>query len=175
MNKEFMEIVLGLWDTYEDDAFIRDKERGIFLNPYKMHKVNYRGEYFSVEGPLNLSRSVQGRPVLYTAGMSQKFIDCATSYTDGVFTHGNTMEEAKGIADELRRQLVLKGRRPEDFIVSVSQNPIVGRTEKEAQENTWNLHSFLPETACLCHYFLVQPKRLPTRCSIGTSREQWIC
>jgi hypothetical protein len=51
--------------------------------------------------------------------MSQKFIDHATSYTDGVFTHGNTMEEAKGIADELRRQLVLKGRRPEDFIVSV--------------------------------------------------------
>ena len=147
MNKEFMEIVLGLWDTYEDDAFIRDKERGIFLNPYKMHKVNYRGEYFSVEGPLNLSRSVQGRPVLYTAGMSQKFIDHATSYTDGVFTHGNTLEEAKGIADELRRQLVLKGRRPEDFIVSISQNPIVGRTEKEAQEKYMELAQFTPRNS----------------------------
>jgi hypothetical protein len=60
-----------------------------------------------------------GEQGLYTAGMSQKFIDHATSYTDGVFNHGNTMEEAKRIADELKRQLVLKGRRPEDFIVSV--------------------------------------------------------
>jgi FMN-dependent oxidoreductase (nitrilotriacetate monooxygenase family) len=144
MNKEFMEIVLGLWDTYEDDAFIRDKESGLFLNPRKMHKVNYRGKYFSVEGPLNLSRSVQGRPVLYTAGMSQKFIDHATSYTDGVFTHGNTVEEAAAIADELRRQLVLKGRRPQDFIISVSQNPIVGRTEQEAREKYMELLQLIP-------------------------------
>jgi alkanesulfonate monooxygenase SsuD/methylene tetrahydromethanopterin reductase-like flavin-dependent oxidoreductase (luciferase family) len=107
--------------------------------------------------------------------MSRKFIDHATSYTNGVFTHGNTMEEAKGVADELRRQLALKGRRPEDFIISLLQNPIVGRTEKEAQEKYMELAQFTPETACLCHYFLVQPKRLPTRCSIGTSREQWIC
>jgi FMN-dependent oxidoreductase (nitrilotriacetate monooxygenase family) len=144
MNKEFMEIVLGLWDSYEDDAFIRDKENGIFLAPQKMHRVNYRGKYFQVDGPLNLSRSVQGRPVLYTAGMSQKFIDHATSYTDGVFTHGNTVEEAVAIADELRRQLVLKGRRPEDFIVSISQNPIVGRTELEAQEKYMELLGLIP-------------------------------
>lgn len=144
MNKEFMEILLGLWDTYEDDAFIRDKESGLFLNPRKMHKVNYRGKYFSVEGPLNLSRSVQGRPVLYTAGVSQKFMDHATSYTDGVFTHGNSAEEAAAIANELRRQLVQKGRRPEDFIVSVSQNPIVGRTEQEAREKYMELLHFIP-------------------------------
>ena len=142
-----MEIVLGLWDTYEDDAFIRDKETGLFLNPVKMHKVNYRGEYFAVEGPLNLSRSVQGRPVLYTAGMSPKFIDHATSYTDGVFTHGNTVEEAVVIADELRRQLILKGRRPEDFIISVSQNPIVGRTEQEAREKYLELLQLIPQNS----------------------------
>ena len=144
MNKEFMEILLGLWDTYEDDAFIRDKESGFFMNPRKMHKVNYRGKYFSVEGPLNLSRSIQGRPVLYTAGMSQKFIDHATTYTDGVFTHGNTVEEAAAIAKELRRQVVQKGRRPEDFIVAVSQNPIVGRTEQEAREKYMELLQLIP-------------------------------
>jgi len=147
MNKEFMEIVLGLWDTYEDDAFIRDKERGIFLNPTKMHKVNYHGEYFSVEGPLNLSRSIQGRPVLYTAGMSAKFIDHATSYTDGAFTHGNTLEDTVAIANELRRQLVKKGRRPEDFIVAVSQNPIVGRTEQEAREKYMELLRLFPQNS----------------------------
>jgi alkanesulfonate monooxygenase SsuD/methylene tetrahydromethanopterin reductase-like flavin-dependent oxidoreductase (luciferase family) len=106
MNKEFMEILLGLWDTYEDDAFIRDKESGLFLNPRKMHKVNYRGKYFSVEGPLNLSRSIQGRPVLYTAGMSKTIMDHATSYTDGVFTFGSTLEETLSIARALRLQLV---------------------------------------------------------------------
>jgi hypothetical protein len=160
MNKEFMEIVLGLWDTYEDDAFIRDKKRVIFLNSYKMHKVDYRGKYFSLEGLLNLS-----------PGVSPKFMDRATTYTDDVFKHDNTMEEAKGIADELRRLLVLK---TEDFIVSLSHNPIVGRIKRKPRKNTWNWHRLLPKTACLCHYFMVQPKRLPTRCSNGTSPEQWI-
>jgi alkanesulfonate monooxygenase SsuD/methylene tetrahydromethanopterin reductase-like flavin-dependent oxidoreductase (luciferase family) len=136
-----------LWDTYEDDAFIRDKESGVFLDPRKMHRVDYRGKYFQVEGPLNLSRSVQGRPVLYTAGTSQTFMDHATSYTDGVFTHGNTLEETVAIAQELRRRLIEKGRRPEDFIVSVSQNPIVGRTDQEALEKYLELLRLIPKNS----------------------------
>lgn len=134
MNKEFMEILIGLWDTYEDDAFIRDKENGIFLNHRKMHKINYRGDYFSVEGPLNLSRSVQGRPVLYTAGVSEKFMDHATSYTDGAFTHGESMEAMVTVSNRIRQKLIQKGRRPEDFIIAMSQNPIVGKTDQEAVE-----------------------------------------
>lgn len=167
MNKEFMEIVMGLWDTYEDDAFIRDKENGIFLNPGKMHKVNYRGKYFSVEGPLNLSRSVQGRPVLYTAGMSQKFIDHATSYTDGVFTHGNTLEEMVAMANELRRQLVEKNRRPEDFIISISQNPIVGRTEQEAQEKYLELLRLIPNNS------LARPLFFGSAEKVANQVQQW--
>ncbi len=147
MNKEFMEIVLGLWDTYEDDAFIRDKRSGIFLNPYKMHKVNYSGKYFSVEGPLNISRSMQGRPVLYTAGTSYTFMEHATSYTDGVFTHGSTLQESVAIAHELRRLLIEKGRRPDDFIISQSQNPIVGRTEQEARDKYLELANLLPNSS----------------------------
>lgn len=134
MNKEFLEILIGLWDTYEDDAFIRDKENGIFINHRKMHNVNYRGEYFSVDGPLNLSRSVQGRPVLYTAGTSEKFMEHASSYTDGAFTYGATMEDTVAISEKIREKLKSKGRRPEDFIVAISQNPIVGRTDQEAAE-----------------------------------------
>jgi alkanesulfonate monooxygenase SsuD/methylene tetrahydromethanopterin reductase-like flavin-dependent oxidoreductase (luciferase family) len=76
--------------------------------------------------------------------MSQKFIDHATTYTDGVFTHANTLDEAVAIADELRRQLVQKGRRREDFIISMSQNPIVGRTEEEAREKYIELSRFIP-------------------------------
>jgi FMN-dependent oxidoreductase (nitrilotriacetate monooxygenase family) len=147
MQKEFLEILLGLWDTYEDDAFIRDKKSGVYLNPSKMHTVNYRGEYFSVDGPLNISRSVQGRPVLYTAGRSATLFDHATSYTDGVVTHANTLEETVAIANEVRRSLIEKGRRPEDFILSVSQNPIVGRTEQEAQEKYMELLRFTPKNS----------------------------
>ncbi|OLY91150.1 FMN-dependent oxidoreductase, nitrilotriacetate monooxygenase family [Cnuella takakiae] len=147
MQKEFSEILLGLWDTYEDDAFIRDKESGVYLNPYKMHTVDYRGEYFSVDGPLNISRSVQGRPVLYTAGTSPTLFDHATRYTDGVFTHGSTLQEAVLIANEIRRRLIEKNRRPEDFIVSISQNPIVGKTEQEAQEKYLALLRYIPKNS----------------------------
>jgi len=147
MNKEFIEIVLGLWDTYEDDAFIRNKERGIFLNHHKMHNINYRGDYFSVEGPLNISRSVQGRPVLYTAGTSENFMDIATSYTDGVFTHGYDLEDTVNLADRIRQKLIAKQRRPEDFIISISQNPIVGETEKDAIDKYMELMQLSPKNS----------------------------
>lgn len=147
MQKEFMEILLGLWDTYEDDAFIRDKENGVYLNPYKMHNVNYRGNYFSVDGPLNISRSVQGRPVLYTAGTSANFIENATSYTDGAFIFGNSLQETLAIANKVRSRLVEKGRRPEDFIVTTQQNPIVGRTKKEAQDKYLELMKLRPNNS----------------------------
>lgn len=144
MHKEFLEILLGLWDTYEDDAFIREKESGLFLNPRKMHPINYKGKYFSVDGPLNLSRSVQGRPVLYTAGGSPTFINIAATYTDGAFIVGSTMEEALYTANALREKLVEKGRSPEDYVVAVSQNPIVGRTKTEAEQKYMELASLAP-------------------------------
>lgn len=147
MNKEFIEIVLGLWDTYEDDAFIRDKESGIFLNHHKMHHVNYRGDYFSVEGPLNISRSVQGRPVLYTAGTSENFMEIATSYTDGVFTYGYDWEDTSALANRIRQKLIAKQRRPEDFIISISQNPIVGETEKDAIDKYMELMLLNPRNS----------------------------
>jgi FMN-dependent oxidoreductase (nitrilotriacetate monooxygenase family) len=131
MHKEFL---IGLWDTYEDDAFPRDKQSGVFLSRHKMHTLDYRGKYFSVDGPLNLSRSVQGRPVLYMAGSSSTFIAIATSYTDGAFIHGNTLEETLFTAEGLKAKLIEKGRRPEDFVLTTSQNPIVGRTDAEAYE-----------------------------------------
>ncbi|WP_228374673.1 LLM class flavin-dependent oxidoreductase [Chryseobacterium sp. FH1] len=147
MNREFIEIVLGLWDTYEDDAFIRDKERGIFLNHHKMHNINYRGDYFSVEGPLNISRSVQGRPVLYTAGTSENFMEIATSYTDGVFTYGYDWEDTSALANRIRQKFVAKQRRPEDFIISISQNPIVGETEKDAIDKYMELMQLSPRNS----------------------------
>lgn len=147
MQKEFMEILLGLWDTYEDDAFVRDKESALYLNPYKMHTVNYKGKYFSVDGPLNISRSIQGRPVLYTAGTSDNFIENATNYTDGAFIFGNSLQETVAIANKLKNRLIEKERRPEDFILATQQNPIVGRTDKEAQDKYLELMKLIPNNS----------------------------
>jgi len=160
MNKEFIEIVIGLWDTYEDDAFLRDKENGIFLDPRKMHNVNYRGDYFSVDGPLNLSRSIQGRPVLYTAGVSEKFIEHATSYTDGAFTHGDSLEAMVNISNRMREKLKKKGRRPEDFIIAMSQNPIVGKTDQEALEKYRELLELHPYNSLPRPLFFGSAKRV---------------
>jgi FMN-dependent oxidoreductase (nitrilotriacetate monooxygenase family) len=160
MNKEFMEILIGLWDTYEDDAFIRNKERGLYLNPNKMHTLNYRGKYFSVDGPLNLSRSVQGRPVLYTAGSSATFMDHASSYTDGAFIHDETMEDTMQVANGIRDRLIAKGRRPEDFIVITSQNPIVGRTDEEAVAKYKELLSFHPRNSLPAPLFFGSAERV---------------
>lgn len=167
MNKEFMEIVLGLWDTYEEDAFIRNKENGVYLNHYKMHNINYRGKYFSVEGPLNLSRSVQGRPVMYTAGMSDTFIENATSFADGVFMYGQTMEDTVHVANKIRLKLVEKGRRPEDFIIAISQNPIVGKTEQEAVEKYVELMKLSPQNS------LPKPQFFGSAEMVADQVQQW--
>ena len=144
MQKEFIEILLGLWDSYEDDAFIRDKANGIYLDSQKMHALKYRGKYFSVDGPLNLSRSIQGRPVLFTAGSSLNFIENSAKYTDSGFIFGPSLEYAKEIATELREQAILEGRSVEDFIVATSQTPIVGKTEAEAEEKFQEMQSLMP-------------------------------
>ena len=167
MNKEFIEIVLGLWDTYEDDTFIRDKQRGIFFNHNKMHNINYRGDYFSVDGPLNISRSVQGRPVLYTAGTSENFIEIATSYTDGVFTHASDLHDMIALAGRIRASLLHKGRRPEDFIISISQNPIVGKTEKDAIDKYMELMSLSPRNS------LPRPQFFGSAEQVAHKVQQW--
>ena len=145
MQKEFMEILLGLWDSYEDDAFIRDKANGIYLNPQKMHPLNYRGNYFSVDGPLNLSRSIQGRPVLFTAGSSSNFMENAAKYTDGAFISGQSLDYSKEMTTEIKKRVALEGRSPEDFIVAVSQQVLVGKTEKEAEEKFREMESLIPQ------------------------------
>lgn len=167
MQKEFMEIVLGLWDTYEDDAFIRDKASGVFLDTNKMHALNYRGNYFSVDGPLSISRSVQGRPVLYTAGTSTNMMENAAKYTDGALIHNNTLIEGVRMAAELKRRVAAEGRLPEDFIVAVVENPIVGRTEKEAEEKFRELESLMPG------YRIPKPRLFGSAEKVADEVQEW--
>lgn len=144
MQNEFLEVVKGLWDSYEEDAFIRDKKSGVFHDPQKMHALNYRGNYFSVDGPLNISPSRQGRPVIFQAGTSSDLMNIASKHADGIFTGFEELEDAKAFSKELKRRVRLEGRSPDDFLIMPGHNPIVGRTEKEAEEKFQELQSLMP-------------------------------
>ncbi len=167
MKKEFLEIVEGLWDSYEDDAFIRDKESGVFLDPRKMHALNYRGNYFSVDGPLNISRSRQGRPVIFQAGTSPDFMNLASKHADGVFLPADSLETAKAFSQELKRRVELEGRSFDDFLLTISHNPIVGRTEKEAEEKYQELQALMPI------YRIPKPKFFGSAEKVADQIQQW--
>ncbi|WP_145148323.1 NtaA/DmoA family FMN-dependent monooxygenase [Paenibacillus xylanexedens] len=167
MKKEFLEIVEGLWDSYEDDAFTRDKQSGIFFNPKKMHALNFKGDYFSVDGPLNISRSRQGRPVIFQAGSSSDFMNIAAKHADGVFLPSDDLEDAKAFSHEVKRRVASEGRSPDDFIITLSHNPIVGRTEREAEEKFQELESLMPG------YRIPKPKFFGSAEKVADQIEQW--
>ena len=98
---EFAEVVQGLWDSWDEDAFIRDKDSGVFYDTKKMHVLNHKGKHFQVRGPLNVAPSPQGRPVLVQAGASGTGRDVAARLAEIVFTAQTTFEQAQGI---LRRR-----------------------------------------------------------------------
>ncbi|MEI9930279.1 MAG: LLM class flavin-dependent oxidoreductase [Rhizomicrobium sp.] len=92
---EYLDVVQGLWDSWEDDALVRNKETGQFLDSAKLHSLNHSGEFFSVKGPLNISRSRQGQPVIFQAGASEDGKNFAAKRSDAIFVAHDTLDEAK--------------------------------------------------------------------------------
>ncbi|GIO14597.1 monooxygenase [Cohnella xylanilytica] len=131
--EEYLEVAKGLWDSWEDDAFVRDKESGVFFDPAKMHRLNHKGRYFSVQGPLNIARSKQGQPVIFQAGSSESGKTLAAKEADAVFTGGESLEETKAFYRDVKRRAVQFGRSEDDIVILPGINPIVGRTEEEAE------------------------------------------
>ncbi|RAW15056.1 LLM class flavin-dependent oxidoreductase [Paenibacillus taichungensis] len=131
--EEHLNVVKGLWDSWEDDAFIGDKENGVFFDPSKMHTLNHQGDHFSVQGPLNVARSKQGHPVVFQAGSSESGKDLAARSADAVYTGHETLEEAKEFYSDVKARAVAYGRKAEDILIFPGIGPIVGRTEEEAE------------------------------------------
>lgn len=128
---EHVSVVRGLWDSWEDDAFVRDKESGVFFRPEKMHQLLHKGEFFRCDGPLGVVRSRQGHPVLFQAGASEGGRDLAARTTDAIFAGGRmTFDEAKEYVTDIRTRAVAYGRRPDDLIFMPSINVIVGEDEE---------------------------------------------
>ena len=130
---EHVQIAQGLWDSYEADAFPRDKERGTFLDPDKQHALGHRGEYFAVVGPLNLERSPQGQPVIFQAGDSEEGRDLGAAVAEGIFTHAQSLEQAQEFRAEMRARAAAKGRNPDDVLIMPGIFPVIAETDEAAR------------------------------------------
>ena len=140
---EFADVVNGLWDSWDEDAFIRDKDSGRFFDPAKMHVLNYKGKHFQVRGPLNVACSPQGRPVLVQAGASGTGRDVAASLAELVFTAATTFEQAKEFYDDVRQRIPHFGRTQDQVKVMPGFYPVVASTASEAQEKYDYLQSLI--------------------------------
>lgn len=132
--EEFIDVVKGLWDSWEDDAFLYNKETGRFFDPEKMHELHFKGKYLSVKGPLNIARSKQGQPVIVQAGSSEPGQRLAARTAEVVFIHRDNLEEAKRFYKELKSRLPEYGRGEDELLILHGISPIVGETEERAIE-----------------------------------------
>jgi len=131
---EFVEVVRGLWDSYEDDAFPRDKASGVFLDKPKQHALNHKGEFFSVAGPLALSRSKQGHPVLFQAGISNDGRKLGAHIADGLFAGVENFEDAQEYYADVKARAAALGRDPDLIYVTPGLNPVIAETDDAARE-----------------------------------------
>ncbi|HEX4207249.1 MAG TPA: LLM class flavin-dependent oxidoreductase [Ktedonobacteraceae bacterium] len=131
---EFLQVVTGLWDSWDDDAFLRDKESGVYFDIDKLHVLNHKGKHFSVRGPLNVARPPQGYPVLIQAGASQAGREFAAETAEVIFTAQQTLAEAQAFYADIKGKLAAYGRSPEHLKIMPGVFPVIGRTEEEAKE-----------------------------------------
>lgn len=130
---EYLDVVRGLWRSYEDDALVRDRATGVFLDKSKLHALNYKGEYFSVVGPLNIQRSPQGEPVIFQAGDSEQGRELGATVADAIFTHARTIEQGQAFYADLKRRAVALGRDPDALVILPGFSITVGDTDDDAR------------------------------------------
>ncbi|WYX18451.1 LLM class flavin-dependent oxidoreductase [Achromobacter xylosoxidans] len=140
---EFHDVVLGLWDSWEDDAFLRDKHSGQYFDPAKLHPLRHRGEHFSVRGPLNVSRSPQGRPVVVQAGASPAGRDLAARTAEVIFVAHQTFDEARAFYRDIKGRAVEYGRDPDDIKIMPGIFPVIGRSQAEAEDKFARLQDLI--------------------------------
>ena len=132
--REFYDVVTGLWDSWADDAFIRDVDSGIFFDPAKMHVLGHKGEFLSVRGPLNIARPVQGWPVIVQAGASEDGRQLAAETAEAVFTGGGPLADAQKLYADIKGRMAKIGRNPEHLKILPGAFVVVGDSVEEAKE-----------------------------------------
>ena len=149
MAAEYLEIVKGLWDSWEDGAIVGNKASGVFADPAKLHTLDHTGRFFQVKGPLNITRPPQGYPVIMQAGASDTGRDFAAATAEVVFTAQPDMDAALAFAADLRARCVAAGRPADAIRILPGVNPVIGRTEQEARDRIAELARLADPVAAL--------------------------
>lgn len=141
--REFHDVVTGLWDSWADDAFIQDPESGIYSDPEKMHVLDHKGKYFSVRGPLNIARPVQGWPVIVQAGASDAGRQLAAETAEAVFTSNTDLAAGQAFYADVKARTEAAGRDPDHIKILPACFVVIGDTDEEAQAKRDKLDSLV--------------------------------
>ena len=132
--REFYDVVTGLWDSWADDAFIRDVENGVYFDPAKLHVLNHKGKYLSVRGPLNVARPPQGWPLIVQAGASEVGRQLAAETAEMVFAGVNNLADGKGYYADVKGRMEKAGRNPQHMKILPGAFVVVGDSLEQARE-----------------------------------------
>ena len=146
--REFLAVVEGLWDSYEDDAFVYDRRTGYYFDPAKLHVLDHHGPHFKVHGALNIGRTPQGRPVVIQAGASSAGRELAAETADVVFGADESLELAQGFYRDLKGRMAKYGRTPDQLRVLPALRVVLGGSAQEAEDKYQTLQSLIhPDVA----------------------------
>ncbi|MET7242746.1 LLM class flavin-dependent oxidoreductase [Methylobacterium sp. EM32] len=146
---EFVTVVKGLWDSFADDAFLRDVASGIFFDPDRMHVLDHQGPHLSVRGPLNVARPVQGWPVIVQAGASEAGRQLAAETAEVIFGAAAGLEDGRRFAEDVRGRMVAAGRDPDHLKILPACFVVVGDTVEEAREKRAHLDGLVHEASAI--------------------------
>ncbi len=147
--EEFVDVVKALWDSFEDDAHVRDRANARYINADKVHQLNHRGKFFSVDGPLNIGRPPQGHPIIVQAGGSGAGRALSARTADLIFTAVNSLESAKEFYADMKQRAAAFDRNPDHLLVIPSVQFMVRSTEAEAKRLDEELMELIPEALAL--------------------------
>jgi alkanesulfonate monooxygenase len=140
---EFVRVVLGLWDSWEDDTFLGDKSRGLYFDPDKLHFLHHNGKHFQVRGPLTVPRSPQGHPVIVEAGQSEEGRELAAETAEVIFTVQQDMAAAQAFYADIKSRVLKYGRLPDHVKIMPGVLPVLGATRQEAQDKWERLQALI--------------------------------
>ncbi|MET3516368.1 FMN-dependent oxidoreductase (nitrilotriacetate monooxygenase family) [Pseudacidovorax sp. 1753] len=147
--REFYDVVTGLWDSWADDAFVRDADSGRFFDPARLHVLGHKGRYLSVRGPLHIARPVQGWPVIVQAGASEPGRQLAAETAEVVFAAPGTFENAQRFYADVKGRMPAAGREPQHLKILPGAFVVVGETQAQAREIRARLDSLVHEQSAL--------------------------
>jgi FMN-dependent oxidoreductase (nitrilotriacetate monooxygenase family) len=140
---EFVKVVKGLWDSWDDDAFVRDRASSMYFDPEKLHFLNHKDKHFSVRGPLNVARPPQGYPVIFQASASDTGKELAAQIAEVIFTPLHELEQAQKFYRELKDHAAKYGRSDDDIVIMPGLNVVIGASEADADDKIRYLQSLI--------------------------------